>query len=165
MQEFREQRLDMLVTTVVIEVGVDIASARWMVIEHAERFGLSQLHQLRGRVSRGATAGRCVLFANATTADARQRLRAFTRTTDGFALAEEDARLRGLGEFFGTRQHGLGELRFGDLLADRDLLQVARRDAFALVADDAGLSRAEHSLLRQAVIERYGRTLDLVTVG
>src|SRR5439155_19036440 len=165
MQQFRARQLDLLVSTMVIEVGVVVPNAVWMVIEHAEQFGLSQLHQLRGRVSRGTVGGHCLLFANPTTTDARDRLRVFTRTTDGFALAEEDARLRGLGEFFGTRQHGLGELRFGDLLADRELLQMARRDAFGLVADDPGLSRPEHGGLRQAVLERYGRTLDLAAVG
>jgi ATP-dependent DNA helicase RecG len=165
MQQFRERQLDLLVSTMVIEVGVDVANAIWMIIEHAERFGLSQLHQLRGRVSRGAVAGQCVLFANPTGNEARERLRIFTRTTSGFVLAEQDARLRGLGEFFGTRQHGLGELRFGDLLTDRELLQMARRDAFGLVADDARLERPEHRLLRQVVLERYGKTLDLVTVG
>jgi ATP-dependent DNA helicase RecG len=165
MQQFRERQLDLLVSTIVIEVGVDVANALWMVIEHAERFGLSQLHQLRGRVSRGPVAGQCVLFANPTTKEARERLRIFTRTSNGFDLAEHDARLRGLGEFFGTRQHGLGELRFGNLLNDRELLQMARRDAFGLVADDPGLSRPEHQLLRQVVLQRYGQTLDLATVG
>ena len=149
----------------VIEVGVDVANATWMLIEHAERFGLSQLHQMRGRISRGAVAGNCILFANPTTDEARQRLRIFTRNTNGFTLAEEDAKLRGTGEFFGARQHGLGDLRFGDLLADRDLLQMARRDAIALVGDDAALSKAENVLLRQMVIQRYGKTLDLATVG
>jgi ATP-dependent DNA helicase RecG len=165
MQHFRARELDVLVSTVVIEVGVDVANATFLIIEHAERFGLSQLHQLRGRVSRGTTAGQCYLFAGSVTEEARERLRALTRTTDGFALAEQDARLRGLGEFFGTRQHGLGELRVGDLLADRDVLQEARRDAFGIVADDAGLRKPEHALLRQAVLERYGKTLDLAEVG
>jgi ATP-dependent DNA helicase RecG len=165
MQRFRERQLDLLVSTMVIEVGVDVANATWMIIEHGERFGLSQLHQLRGRISRGVVAGQCVLFGKPTTKEARERLRLFSRTSNGFDLAEQDARLRGLGEFFGTRQHGLGELRFGDLLTDRELLQTARRDAFGLVADDAGLSRPEHRFLRQVVLERYGHTLDLATVG
>jgi ATP-dependent DNA helicase RecG len=165
MEKFRQRQVDLLVTTMVIEVGIDIPNATWMLIEHAERFGLSQLHQMRGRISRGTVAGHCVLFANPTTDDARERLRIFTRTTNGFTLAEEDVKLRGIGEFFGTRQHGLGELRFGDFLADRDLLQTARRDAIALVADDAGLSKPENRLLRQMVIQRYGKTLDLATVG
>jgi ATP-dependent DNA helicase RecG len=165
MQRFRARELDVLVSTMVIEVGVDVPNATFLIIEHAERFGLSQLHQLRGRVSRGEVAGQCYLFSGPVTDEARERLRALTRTTDGFALAELDAQQRGLGEFFGTRQHGLGELHVGDLLADRDILQEARKDAFALVAADAGLRRPEHALLRQAVWHRYGKTLELAEVG
>ncbi len=165
MQEFRDRKLDLLVTTVVIEVGVDVPNATLMMIEHADRFGLSQLHQLRGRVSRGTVAGECYLFAGVTTDEARQRLRAICRTNDGFALAEEDARLRGLGEFFGTRQHGLGDLRFGDLLHDFELLELARADALELVAADAGLRQPEHAALRQAVLARYRQTLELAAIG
>jgi ATP-dependent DNA helicase RecG len=165
MQDFRDRKLDLLVTTVVIEVGVDVANATLMIIEHADRFGLSQLHQMRGRVSRGTLAGECYLFAGITTDEARLRLRAICRTSDGFALAEEDARLRGLGEFFGTRQHGLGDLRFGDLLHDFDLLEMARNDAIELVAGDAGLRKPEHAALRQAVLARYGQTLALAAIG
>jgi hypothetical protein len=139
MGRFRRGEIDLLVCTSVVEVGVDVPRATLLVIEHAERFGLSQLHQLRGRVSRGETAGECYLFADPAGDEARERLRLFVRTTDGFALAEADARLRGAGQFFGTRQHGLGELRLGDPAADRDLLLLARRDAFGLVAADAGL--------------------------
>jgi ATP-dependent DNA helicase RecG len=144
---------------------VDVPNATLMVIEHAERFGLSQLHQLRGRVSRGSSAGQCFLFAEPPSEEARRRLRAFLRTTDGFALAEEDMKLRGVGEFFGTRQHGLGELRWGNLIADADLLRTARKDAFALVAEDPGLRRPEHALLRAAVLTKYGQTLDLAEIG
>ncbi|HEY7154569.1 MAG TPA: ATP-dependent DNA helicase RecG [Gemmataceae bacterium] len=165
METFRKHELDLLVCTSVIEVGVDVPNATLMVIEHAERFGLSQLHQLRGRISRGAAAGQCYLFAEPPGDEGRQRLRAFLRTTDGFALAEEDMRLRGVGEFFGTRQHGMGELHIGNLVRDGDLLGLARKDAFALVAADPGLRRPEHALLRAAVLERYGRTLDLAAVG
>jgi ATP-dependent DNA helicase RecG len=165
MQRFRARELDVLVSTMVIEVGVDVPNATFLIIEHAERFGLSQLHQLRGRVSRGTIAGQCYLFSGPVTDEARDRLRALARTTDGFALAEQDARQRGLGEFFGTRQHGLGELHVGDLLADRDILQEARKDAFNLVAADAGLRRPEHALLREAVLRRYGKTLELAEVG
>jgi ATP-dependent DNA helicase RecG len=165
MRQFRERELDLLVTTVVIEVGVDVPNATLMLIEHAERFGLSQLHQLRGRVSRGTVAGECWLLAGMTGEDAQVRLRAFTRTSDGFALAEEDARLRGLGEFFGTRQHGLGELRFGNLIDDHAILEQARADALALVTADAALQQPDHQLLRQAVLERYGKTLDLAAIG
>jgi ATP-dependent DNA helicase RecG len=165
MEAFRSRQIDLLVATPVIEVGVDVANATLMVIEDADRFGLSQLHQLRGRISRGDTAGECYLFAEPTTEDGEERLRIFTRTTDGFALAEEDVRLRGLGEFFGTRQHGNTDLRFADLRADSVLLQMARKDAFSLVTEDATLSRPEHAVLRRAVLARYGRTLDLAEVG
>jgi ATP-dependent DNA helicase RecG len=165
MDSFRKHELDLLVCTSVIEVGVDVPNATLLVVEHAERFGLSQLHQLRGRVSRGPVAGQCFLFAEPPSDEGKTRLRAFLRTTDGFALAEEDMKLRGTGEFFGARQHGLGELRVGDLIADADLLRQARKDAFALVADDAGLRRPEHALIRAAVLERYGKTLDLAEIG
>jgi len=165
MQQFRDRELDLLVSTVVVEVGVDVPNATLMLIEHAERFGLSQLHQLRGRVSRGTEAGECYLFTGLTTDEAKQRLRAVCRTSDGFALAEEDARLRGLGQFFGTRQHGLGELRFGDLVQDQELLALARQDAFELVGADARLQKPEHQELRQAVLARYGQTLELAEIG
>ncbi len=163
MERFRAGEIRLLVSTAVVEVGVDVANATLMVVEHAERFGLSQLHQLRGRVSRGVVAGQCHLFADPANEESKERLRLFVKTTDGFALAEHDARLRGGGELFGTRQHGLGELRFGDVVADAALLREARRDAFALVAADATLRQYE--ALRRAVLARYGKTLELAEVG
>jgi ATP-dependent DNA helicase RecG len=165
MARFRKRELDLLVCTSVVEVGVDVPNATLMVVEHAERFGLSQLHQLRGRITRGTVPGQCYLFADPGNDDARDRLRLFSRLADGFALAEQDARLRGGGQLFGTRQHGLGELRLGDVVADAELLRAARKDAFALVAADAGLRQPEHAALRQAVLERYGQTLDLAEIG
>ena len=165
MGQFVRHELDMLVSTSAVEVGVDVPNATLMVIEHAERFGLAQLHQLRGRVTRGATAGECFLFADPATKEAKERLRALVRTRDGFALAELDARLRGAGELLGTRQHGIDELRFGSLLGDIDLLRLARKDAFAIVAADAGLRQPQHVFLRQAVLQRYGQTMDLAEVG
>jgi ATP-dependent DNA helicase RecG len=165
MQRFRRHELDLLVSTVVIEVGIDVPNATLLVVEHADRFGLSQLHQLRGRVSRGTVPGQCWLFADPTTDEARERLRIVTRVTDGFELAEHDARLRGLGEFFGTRQHGLGDLQVANLSTDLPILKEAREDAFALVLADAGLRQPEHALLRRAVLQRYGQTLDLAEIG
>jgi ATP-dependent DNA helicase RecG len=165
MEKFRRRELDLLVCTSVVEVGVDVPNATLMVIEHAERFGTSQLHQLRGRVSRGEVAGQCYLFTQAVNEDAKERLRAVVRSHDGFLLAEQDARLRGGGEFFGTRQHGLGELRFGNVITDGETLRQARRDAFSLVARDAGLRLPEHARLRRAVLERYGQRLDLAEIG
>jgi ATP-dependent DNA helicase RecG len=165
MERFRRRELDMLVSTVVVEVGVDVPNATVLVVEHAERFGLSQLHQLRGRISRGTVAGRCFLFAETATADVKERLRILTRTTDGFILAEHDARLRGLGELFGTRQHGIGEVAMASVMADMDLLQAARKDAFGIVAADASLRLPEHAGLRRVVLERYGKTLELAEIG
>jgi ATP-dependent DNA helicase RecG len=165
MSRFRGGEIQLLVCTTVVEVGVDVANATLLVVEHAERFGLSQLHQLRGRVSRGKTAGECYVFAEPANEEGKKRLQAFVRLRDGFALAEEDLRQRGVGEFFGARQHGLGELRFGDLAADVDLLRLARRDALALVKADAGLRRPEHARLRAEVLRRYGKTLELAEVG
>jgi ATP-dependent DNA helicase RecG len=165
MERFRLRELDLLVCTSVVEVGVDVPNATLMLIEHAERFGLSQLHQLRGRVSRGPTQGQCWLFAAPNNDEGTTRLKAFVRTTDGFALAEEDVRLRGVGEFFGARQHGVGELRIANPVTDADVLQLARKDALGMVAEDAGLRRPEYAAVREAVRRRYGKTLDLAEVG
>ncbi|HVS37968.1 MAG TPA: ATP-dependent DNA helicase RecG [Gemmataceae bacterium] len=165
MRRFRAGEIQLLVCTTVIEVGVDVPNATLLVVEHAERFGLSQLHQLRGRVSRGPTAGECYVFAAPGNDESRERLKAFARLRDGFALAEMDMRLRGVGQFFGARQHGLGDLRFGDLIADADLLSDARRDALALVKADAQLRRPQHARLRAEVWRRYGKTLELAEVG
>jgi ATP-dependent DNA helicase RecG len=165
MDDFRAGRVDLLVGTTVLEVGVDVPNATLLVVEHAERFGLSQLHQLRGRISRGTVPGECFLFGEPATEEAEKRLQTVTRSSDGFALAEADLRLRGTGEFFGARQHGAGELRFGSLILDAELLGKARKDAFALVAADTGLTRPEHAALRAAVERRYGATLELSEVG
>jgi len=163
--EFRDRKLDLLVRPTVVEVGVDVPNATLLLVEHAERFGLSQLHQLRGRISRGKVPGQCYLFAEPATDEAKERLRLLTRISSGFSLAEQDARLRGSGEFFGTQQHGVGELRIADPIADVDLLRLARKDAIELVAADAGLRRPEHTTLRHAVLQRYGATLDLAEIG
>lgn len=165
MERFRTRDLDLLVCTTVVEVGVDVPTATQMVIENAERFGLSQLHQLRGRVSRGPVAGVCYLFASPPTEDGQERLRAFVRTSDGFDLAEVDAKLRGTGELFGTRQHGESELRLASLPRDADVLALARRDAFALLQEDPRLAAPDLAGLRRLVAQRYGRTLDLAEVG
>lgn len=165
MSQFRRRELDLLVCTSVVEVGVDVPNATLLVVEQADRFGLSQLHQMRGRISRGSMAGECYLFADPGSEDSKERLRAVVRSTDGFVLAEEDARLRGVGQFFGTRQHGLGELRLGDLIADAAILRSARKDAFEIVAQDARLALPEHGPLRRAVLARYGKTLDLAEIG
>jgi ATP-dependent DNA helicase RecG len=140
MRAMREGDIDVLVSTTVIEVGIDIPNATVMVIEDADRFGLSQLHQLRGRVGRGVHPGECLLLADPTTEDGEQRLAAMAATTDGFVLAEEDLKIRGQGTVFGARQSGMVDLRFADVIKDFELLVAARHDAFELVDRDPELS-------------------------
>jgi ATP-dependent DNA helicase RecG len=164
MELFRAGELDVLVATVVIEVGVDVPNACCMVIEDAERFGLAQLHQLRGRVGRGDQQSYCVLLADPRTPDGRQRLDAMVATCDGFRIAEEDLRLRGPGEFYGTKQAGILKLRIANIVGDSELLQLARQEAFDLVQDDPVLERPEHRLLRDHLSAHYEDIL-LATVG
>ncbi len=165
MDRFRQGETQVLVSTSVVEVGVDVPNATLMTIESGERFGLAQLHQLRGRISRGKHPGFCCLFASPQTEESQERLKAFESSTDGFELAEIDFRLRGPGELFGTRQHGLPPLRVADLLRDADLLTEARRDALEIVAADPELNQPEHAVLRQRMLARYGKALDLGDVG
>jgi len=165
MSQFREGRTRLLVSTPVVEVGVDVPNATIMVIIDAQRFGLSQLHQLRGRVARGTVPGYCFLLAQPTDELAKERLRVIVKTTDGFEIAEEDLRLRGPGELLGTRQHGLPELRIGSLIADADLITQARQDAFEIIRRDPRLELPEHRPLREAMINRFGLALQLADVG
>ncbi len=141
MGAFRDGQIDVLVATTVIEVGIDVPNATVMVIEDADRFGLSQLHQLRGRVGRGKYPGTCILLADETSEEGQARLTAMESTTDGFRLAEEDLRIRGQGTVFGTRQSGLADLKLANVLEDYEILVKARRDAFALVDADPDLSQ------------------------
>ena len=139
MAAFRDGEIDVLVSTTVIEVGIDVPNATVMVIEDADRFGLSQLHQLRGRVGRGRHPGTCVLIADPTTDDGEERLAAMARTNDGFELATVDLQIRGQGTVFGKRQSGMADLKIADILTDYDILEIARNEAFALVDADPQL--------------------------
>jgi ATP-dependent DNA helicase RecG len=164
MARFAAGETKILVSTTVIEVGVDVANATLMVVEHAERFGLAQLHQLRGRVGRGARPGTCVLVARGSSEDSEARLAALLETTDGFAIADADLRIRGPGEFLGTRQHGrLPDLRFADLVRDAKLVALARESARDTVRRNPGLVRLPD--LARAVRTRWGDRLALVGVG
>jgi len=165
MASFREGRTQVLVATSVVEVGVDVPNATVMTIENGERFGLAQLHQLRGRVSRGNHPGYVCVFADASSQTSRRRLEILAATTDGFQLAEADLELRGPGELFGTRQHGVPPLMIADLLRDSALLEEARASAQALVAMDAELADPSLARLRRMVLARYGSTLELGQVG
>jgi ATP-dependent DNA helicase RecG len=151
MTAFAAGELDVLVSTTVIEVGVDVPNATLMIVENAERFGLSQLHQLRGRVGRGKHESFCVLVTASKSDTARERLRVLTGTNDGFQIAEEDLRLRGPGDFFGQRQHGLPQLKVADFAADVALLQEAKTAAEELIAKDPQLKLPEHRALRERV--------------
>ena len=166
MGEFVAGRLKILVSTTVVEVGVDVPNATVMVIENAERFGLAQLHQLRGRVGRGNAPATCLLLAGKRLSrEGRQRLEVIQESTDGFHVAEQDLKIRGPGELLGTRQSGLPELRVGNILQHAVLLEQARQAAFTLLESDPGLQRQVHRVLRQAVQARWGRQFEFATVG
>jgi ATP-dependent DNA helicase RecG len=165
MADFRAGRLDVLVATTVIEVGVDVPNATMMVIDHAERFGLAQLHQLRGRVGRGDEPGVCVLIGTAVTDEAAQRLRTIAAVTDGFRLAEEDLKLRGMGDIFGVRQSGVNPFRLARFPEDTDLLLMARRDAIAWIERSPLLDAPQEQLLRKRLLKRHGEMLGLGDVA
>jgi ATP-dependent DNA helicase RecG len=163
MRDFRDNQVQILVATSVIEVGIDVANATVMLIEHAERFGLAQLHQLRGRVGRGTAASHCILLSNVP--DAAARLEAFCQTTDGFKIAELDLHERGMGELAGARQSGGMSLRYANLETDLPLLEAARRAAAEIIARDPALERREHSAYRERIVTRYERGFELFRVG
>ena len=161
MKDFLSGSIQVLVSTTVIEVGVDVPNAALMLIENAERFGLSQLHQLRGRVGRGTHKSYCVLVTDHDSVETRARMKIMCETSDGFRIAEEDLRLRGPGDFFGSRQHGLPELHVADLGTDTDTLLKAKEAADALLAADPKLE--QYPLLKQRVdllLEKTGGTLN-----
>jgi ATP-dependent DNA helicase RecG len=164
MRKFRDREIDLLVATTVIEVGIDVPNATVMLIEHPERFGLSQLHQLRGRVGRGADESYCILLGDVNP-DVAERLGVFTNTEDGFEIARADLRLRGMGDLFGERQSGVPTFRIADPVRDEELNERARAAASSLLSGDPGLERAEHAALRRVLGERYARSLELFRVG
>jgi ATP-dependent DNA helicase RecG len=163
MRAFRDGTVQLLVATTVIEVGIDVPNATVMLIEHAERFGLAQLHQLRGRVGRGAAASHCIILSDAV--EAAPRLQAFAATTDGFAIAELDLQERGMGELAGARQSGGMALRYANFATDLPLLEAARRAAGEILARDPALARPEHAPYRARILERYERGFELFRVG
>ena len=154
MSRFRTGAIDVLVCTTVVEVGVDVPNASVMMVSHAERFGLSQLHQLRGRVGRSGQEAYCILLAEpaeSLTPQARERLEVMARSTDGFEIAEMDLKIRGPGQVFGTRQAGFPEFRFADLVRDADLIAETRRVARGMLETDPALEALEHRTLRARV--------------
>jgi ATP-dependent DNA helicase RecG len=182
MTDFTAGTLRVLVATTVIEVGVDVPNATVILIEHAERFGLAQLHQLRGRVGRSDQQSYCLLMARnpgrrgmqlgsrvvgseESMSASRKRLEALVRSHDGFVIAEDDLRIRGPGEFFGLRQWGMPEFRVANLVRDGDLLQQARQEAFSLLQSDPGLKEPAHQELRGAMLRKWERKLELGSIS
>jgi ATP-dependent DNA helicase RecG len=160
MRAFREREVEVLVATVVVEVGVDVPNASAIVIEGAERFGLSQLHQLRGRVCRGLHPPKCFLVSDPKTEDSLKRLQALCEHQDGFKLSEVDLRIRGEGTLFGSRQSGMPDLKIAKLLRDIEILVEARRTAFELVAADPTLKKPQHRPLRREVRDLLGKDVE-----
>ncbi len=165
MKDFKKNKINVLVSTTVIEVGIDIPNAAVMVIENADRFGLAQLHQLRGRIGRGSHKSYCILISNPENEAARRRLEAFEQLQSGFELAEEDFSIRGPGQILGTKQHGLPEIRFGNIIEDKAILELARKEAFELVDNDSGLKDERNRNLREAILERYKGKTEFLKVG
>ena len=165
MTKFREKKIDVLVSTTIIEVGMDVPNATVMIIEHAERFGLAQLHQLRGRIGRGAHESFCLLLAEPTTEDGTRRLEAILKTQDGFKIAQSDLEIRGPGKFFGRHQHGLNELKVANPATQLDILELARKEAMLLIEKDPKLNEGKNSRLLEIVRERYPTYLSMVTAG
>ncbi|MBM3255836.1 MAG: DEAD/DEAH box helicase, partial [Candidatus Omnitrophica bacterium] len=165
MQRFKNKELDLLVATTVLEVGIDIANATCMIIEGAERFGLAQLHQLRGRVGRGGMESLCLLVSDAQGPEAKLRLESMIKYSDGFRIAEEDLKLRGPGEFFGKRQHGLAELKIANPLTQMQLLKKARDEAIRIINLDPRLEAKQNLALKEALLQRFPEYDQLILVG
>ena len=165
MSRFKNKEIDILVSTTVIEVGIDVPNATLMVIENAERFGLSQMHQLRGRVGRGTQKSSCHLISGPMTDDGVRRIRAMTRTNDGFELAEADLEIRGPGEFFGTRQSGLPDFKIANILRDASLLEIAKSEANRLAKADPNLSQPAHQVLKEVLQIQWRGHLKMASIG
>ncbi|MGE5197774.1 MAG: ATP-dependent DNA helicase RecG [Deltaproteobacteria bacterium] len=165
MSDFKSGKIQVLVATTVLEVGIDVANASVMVVEHAERFGLSQLHQLRGRIGRGPYESFCILVSDAQAPEAKMRLEAMVSYSDGFRIAEEDLKIRGPGEFFGRRQHGLTELKIANPLTQMQLLKKAREEAIKLITADPFLQERQNFLLKEKLLQRFPEYERLMMVG
>lgn len=165
MSSFNAREIDILVATTVIEVGIDVPNATLMVIENAERFGLAQLHQLRGRVGRGSDKSFCYLVATPKTDDAYKRIQVMVRSNNGFEIAEEDLNIRGPGEFFGTRQSGIPNFKIANIISDAALLETAKKEAMQLVKDDPRLNAPAHQLMKQMLNAHWKGHLEIASVG
>ena len=161
MEEFKNGKIQLLISTTVIEVGVNVPNASIMVIENAERFGLAQLHQLRGRVGRGEYKSYCILKYEGNSEIIRQRMKVMTNTNDGFKIAEKDLELRGTGDFFGTKQHGIPDFKIANLFEDMDILKLAQKVAIQVMEEDSKLEQEKNILLKQMVKEKLGNQIGI----
>ena len=155
MDSFKRGETDVLVSTTVVEVGVDVPNAVVMMVENAERFGLSQLHQLRGRVGRGSEKSYCILITDSPSDETRERMRTISRTTNGFEIAEADLKLRGPGDFFGSRQHGLPPVKLIDNAINAEVMQEARKCADKIIKSDPTLSSQEYGIIKSEVAKLF----------
>ena len=165
MSNFKQNKINILISTTVIEVGIDIPNATVMLIEHAERFGLTQLHQLRGRVGRGSEKSYCILVHRKITKNSKKRLKIMESTNDGFEISDEDLKIRGPGEFFGIRQSGFLKYKIANMVTDGPILRNAREAAFSLVERDATLSHPEHNLIRDRLVNEYQEKLQKINIS
>lgn len=161
MEEFKNGKIQLLISTTVIEVGVNVPNASIMVIENAERFGLAQLHQLRGRVGRGEYKSYCILKYEGNSEIIRQRMKVMTNTNDGFKIAEKDLELRGTGDFFGTKQHGIPDFKIANLFEDMDILKLAQKVAIQVMEEDSKLEQEKNILLKQMVKGKIGNQIGI----
>jgi ATP-dependent DNA helicase RecG len=165
MDDFKSKKIDILVATTVIEVGIDVPGASVIVVEHAERFGLSQLHQLRGRVGRGETQSYCILIGDPRTEDGMRRLNIMTSTQDGFKISEEDLAIRGPGEFMGVRQHGLPEFKIANIIRDKSIMELSKQAAQSAVSGECDINHSEKAALIDIINQKYGMSFNLINVG
>jgi ATP-dependent DNA helicase RecG len=159
MQDFKDKKLDILVSTTVVEVGVDVPNAVVMLIENADRFGLSQLHQLRGRVGRGEYKSYCILVTDNVNEESRERLKILSRVSDGFKISEEDLKLRGPGDFFGSRQHGLPQLKIADMTQDITILKSAQDAAHKVFKEDRTLLKPENKHISELINRLFDKSV------
>ncbi|MEG2381499.1 MAG: helicase-related protein, partial [Oscillospiraceae bacterium] len=155
MAAFKEGSIDLLVSTTVVEVGVDVPNATVMMIENAERFGLSQLHQLRGRVGRGSEQSYCIMFYNQHSGVSQERMKVMCETNDGFKISEKDLEIRGPGEFFGTRQHGLPEMKIANFFTDMDILKETQEAVAEIISNDKELTNSENRKLKESISRTF----------
>ena len=161
MERFKNKEIDILISTTVIEVGVDVPNSNVMVIENAERFGLAQLHQLRGRVGRGEYKSYCILKFEGKSENVRKRMKVMCETNDGFVISEKDLELRGAGDFFGTMQHGLPEFKIANLFEDIEMLKLVQSVAMKILQEDPKLEKAQNKLINDLIKDKFAKRIEI----